>query len=110
MDPEADNPPPRPRGTHPPDQEADPPLPGRDGHCSGWYASYWNAFLLGDGIELCKKAIALILWIYAVLRTSEILLTFKFGIWFCERFRQPSVWNPPDFNLSIITTCSTTET
>ena len=18
----------------------------RDGHCSGWYASYWNAFLL----------------------------------------------------------------
>ena len=23
-----------------------PPAPSRDGHCSGWYASYWNAFLL----------------------------------------------------------------
>ena len=20
----------------------------RDGHCSGWYASYWNAFLLNN--------------------------------------------------------------
>ena len=69
----------------------------------------------GDGrhrswIELCKKTIALILLIYVVLRTSEILLTFKFGIWFCERLRQPSIWNPPDFNLSVITTCGTTQT
>ena len=26
---------------------ADTPLPP-DGHCSGWYASYWNAFLLSN--------------------------------------------------------------
>ena len=37
-----------PRGRHPPGQT--PPRdrhpPPADGHCSGWYASYWNAFLL----------------------------------------------------------------
>ena len=26
--------------------EADTPLPPADGYCCGWYASYWNAFLL----------------------------------------------------------------
>ena len=36
-------------------------LPGgvsnkRGGHCSGWYASYWNAFLSYGGVSviLCK--------------------------------------------------------
>ena len=34
--------------TDTPAPQADPPLGRhlpRDGHCSGWYASYWNAFL-----------------------------------------------------------------
>ena len=31
-----------PLGTHP---LADTPPPTRDGYCSGWYASYWNAFM-----------------------------------------------------------------
>ena len=26
---------------------------GRDSHCSGWYASYWNAFLFQFCIRLC---------------------------------------------------------
>ena len=34
-----------PPGRHTPPGEADIPLP-RDGHCSGRYTSYWNAFLL----------------------------------------------------------------
>ena len=33
--------------------EADPP-PGRDGHCSGRYASYWNAFLFAVYIVLLQ--------------------------------------------------------
>ena len=33
-----------PRQTPPPWQT--PPLPSRDAYCSGWYASYWNTFLL----------------------------------------------------------------
>ena len=38
-------------GVHPPRQKADTTPrwadtpPPADGHCSGWYASYWNAFL-----------------------------------------------------------------
>ena len=35
-----------PRSRHPPEQT--PPradTPQRDGHCCGWYTSYWNAFL-----------------------------------------------------------------
>ena len=33
-----------PRQTSPLGRPPKPPLPS-DGHCSGWYASYWNAFL-----------------------------------------------------------------
>ena len=87
----------------------------------GQLMAYSHTASVGPGLELgtgvlahelscVKKIIALILLIYVALRTSDILLTFEFGIWFCERLRQPSVWNPPDFNLSINTTCSTTET
>ena len=39
-----------PPGRHPPGRHpspwADTPHPWADGHCSGRYASYWNAFLL----------------------------------------------------------------
>ena len=38
-----------PPGRHPPPARADIPeagTPSRDGHCSGRYASHWNAFLL----------------------------------------------------------------
>ena len=36
---------PGPMGGIPACTEADPPPPGRDGYCCGWYTSYWNAFL-----------------------------------------------------------------
>ena len=39
-----------PQSRHPP-QEQTPP---RDGHCCGWYASYWNAFLL----SMCVNIVA----------------------------------------------------
>ena len=37
-----------PLGRHPPDRHTpgQTPLPRADGHCSGQYSSYWNAFLL----------------------------------------------------------------
>ena len=34
-----------PLGRHPPAGIHPPGRPPWDGHCSGWYASYWNAFL-----------------------------------------------------------------
>ena len=51
-------------GCTPPRQKADTPLgrhpldrypPPADGHCSRWYASYWNAFLLLDKVMSRNK-------------------------------------------------------
>ena len=63
----ADPPGRRPPGRRPPGADtpreqtpprADTPPPGadtpRDGHCCGWYASYWNAFLL----SMCVNIVA----------------------------------------------------
>ena len=43
--PQADNPPPADTrlSRHP--RPPPPQIPPSDGHCSGWYASYWNAFM-----------------------------------------------------------------
>ena len=40
-----------PGGCRPPSRQTPPPQadPPRDGHCSGRYASYWNAFLFNSG-------------------------------------------------------------
>ena len=42
---------------HPPGEtrpKQAPPRPPRDGHCRGWYASYWNAFLFSCYFEQPK--------------------------------------------------------
>ena len=47
-----------PRQTHPPRQTP----PFRDGHCSGWYASYWNAFLSNSWSEFATVAMKLLMF------------------------------------------------
>ena len=52
-------------GRHPPPSDGQTPFLGRpplpaDGYCSGWYVSYWNAFLLEQNITFngegfCKR-------------------------------------------------------
>ena len=58
-------------GRYPYSPRQTPPYPSphpsrnpRDGHCSGWYASYWNAFLFCDGFA--------IFWLFSVSTSSQV--------------------------------------
>ena len=69
-------------GVHPPlgspswaEPPADtPPSPTRDGHCSGRYASYWNAFLLNHDLIVSCFVVLSLYWTAYKLKTSKLPL------------------------------------
>ena len=71
-----------PQSRHPP--RADTPKeqtspPGRDGHCCGWYASYWNAFLFRYMSEFARISKFFGMSIVKLSRTrSHVILTVTY--------------------------------